>query len=153
MHRPADAHLSHVLYQSLIMGSHHLPAVARRSGISYDVLLKLCHGKGGLRAEDLPKLYRATQDVSLFTELSGASDCGLIVSQRGEATGGHKRPEAITLAIASAAGRVAELVAEAEANDGTIDEAEADAILKGLEALERKAAALRSKLKVVGAER
>ena len=150
MHRPADPHLSHVLYQALIMGKHHLPTVARRAGISYDVLLKLCHGKGGLRAEDLPKIYRATQDRELYAELAGVAECDLLLVQRTEATGGFKRPESITLAIASAAGNVAQLVADAN-RDETITEEEAKSILAGLEALERRAVALRQKLKVVGA--
>lgn len=142
MREPADPHLKFVLYNSLIMGTHHLPTVARRSGLSYDLLLKLCNGERNVLAKHIPAIYRGTQDLDLFAELAGARDCGLLVSERGEASKTFRAPVSITLAIASAAGRVAQLVADAE-GDKKIDETEAKAILSGLEALERKVVALR----------
>lgn len=148
--KPPDQHIQHVLRQALVYGKHNAPAVARRSGLGYDLLAKLWSGHRHLHVDHLAGLYRGTQDVGLISELCSFSDLGLVLAQRGEATGGHRRPEAITLAIASAAGRVAELVADAQLDD-SISESEAEEILVGLDALERKAVALRTRLKVVGA--
>ena len=150
---PENADIAHALYRALILDDKHkVRTVAQIVGRSPSTIYAWAENALPIPAWALPRLYRATNDLDLFATMIGAHECGLLVTRRGEATGGFKRPESITLAIASAAGNVAQLVADAQL-DETISEAEAKAILAGLESLERRVVALRQKLKVVGAER
>lgn len=132
-----DPHLRHALYESLIMGKHHLPTVARRAGLGYDLLLKLCHGERHLLAEHLPAIYRGTQDIDLYSDLCGASLCDLLVTDRRESTGELRAPSTQTLKISAAVGALAAIVDEAEA-DGDLSEDERRRIVDALEVLERR---------------
>jgi hypothetical protein len=144
MNRQPNQHTAHLLYQALIMGKHNLPDAARRSGLSYDLLLKLCHGERHVHLDHVIAIYRGTQDLELLSDLV-ARDCDLLLSRRGEATGEHRVPTSIALAIGAAVGALQQVVSDA-ARDDVFDSVELAEILKSLETLERRAQALRFRL-------
>ncbi len=144
--RDSAAHVAHLLYAALIAGEHHLPTVARRSGLSAELLYKLCRGERRLGVEQLPALYRGTQDVELYAQLIGATDLGLVVTEAQRARQAAPADTHVSaLHLGAVAGKVQALAVDAEA-DGLVTDAERADIERQLDELERKAESLRQVL-------
>lgn len=150
----AETHLAHVLYGKLIMGEHDLQTVARRSGLSAELLYKLCRGQRSLLAWHIPAIYRGTQDLELYAELVGAADCRLRVSEQGpkESPSSDDTREA-ALMVGASAGDIQHSIVEAEA-DNEITESECTRIEKQIDhherELERLRGLLRRRVRLVG---
>lgn len=137
-----DPHLAFVLYGSLInSGRYSLPAVARRSGLSYELLSKLCRGERHVLAEHVPAIYRGTHDLDLYAQLTGARECDLVVTTRSETTGSFAVPEAAALKLGGAVGTLQTLLAEALA-DGRLSDDERRKLADAATVVERHAAKL-----------
>lgn len=144
------AHVAHVLYAALIGGKHHLPTVARLSGIAAACLYDACENKRDLPAHWLPRIFAATQDVELYARLSGIVDAGLVLSERPRSANADTALLA-SLRVGSSAGRAQLAVVEA-AEDGAITDDERRVIESRLDELEREAERLRHTLRAATTE-
>ena len=78
-----DRDRADLLYAEVVQsGRYNTHEVARKAELSYDLLKKLWEGERSILPKHLPKLYRGTGSVALFDALSGAADCGLLVTER-----------------------------------------------------------------------
>jgi len=142
-----DPHLANVLYNKLLNGPHRVAAVSRRSGISPGKLYALCEGQRHILASDIPKLYRATRDVELFAQLSGADDVGLVVTEQPQPHQSNVILSGVQQAIESMAeaGRFVTMASQA-VSDNAIDHQERDQLTTELDELMRQLMSLRQSL-------
>lgn len=147
--KAADPHVAHVCYAYLINGSHHLPTVARKAGMSASKLYSICEGRRSLPPEDIPRLYAATGDLRFYAELVGAGDVGVVLS-RAPAAETVDELRGGGLSLAADVGNALQTLRDALADD-RIDHRERRQILEKLDLVMSAAQGL--KLSVAGSER
>lgn len=138
-HIPCE-YRQHVLQSRTTFGDHRIEVVSRRSGIPKWRLYELTGGRRSMYAEEIPLIYRATNnDIELFDALSGASDAGLVVSRQASADmRGSSGIQAACRAIRQA-GSFAAMAADA-AQDGHISASEATPLRQEIRELRRELA-------------
>lgn len=144
--RPRSAHLARALYNATIAGRHRIDAVARVVGVATSTAYDWAEGRRTLPAYAIPGVFRATQDLELYSALCGAPDLGLVVTERGAGDVVIRDSRGAALDVGAEAGRVLGLVSDVEA-DGVVTAQELARVEAELDRLQRRAETLRAQMR------